>query len=97
MCGPHLKNILLICTLLLLGRSLRGEEDAGSQERIFPHSHGMEKFYKLAKSFEPVTDKVVKHKYYIMYGRFLVPKAEAYKREKKVLKVRGRQVDDGRD
>ncbi len=43
-------------------------------------NHGAEKFYNLAHSFEPTTDKTVKHRYEIMYGRFLMPRVEAHKR-----------------
>lgn len=40
-----------------------------------------EKFVKIANSFHPVTDKVNKHKYFLMYGRYLVPVAELHKKE----------------
>jgi hypothetical protein len=48
-------------------------------EDIGNGNSGIDKFYNLAHSLEPVTDKTIKHRYQIIYGRYLMPIVEARK------------------
>ena len=48
--------------------------------------NGEDVFQNIARSFAPVTDKVHRHTYNIMYGRFLVPMVEEYRFLQKPLK-----------
>lgn len=43
---------------------------------------GKKLFYKTAKSFDPVTDKVTHHAYQTMYGQFLLPYSTKFPRMK---------------
>lgn len=47
---------------------------------------GEEVFLNIARSFAPVTDKVHRHAYDIMYGRLLVPMVEDFRYHEKPLK-----------
>lgn len=48
-------------------------------EEVGNGNSGIDKFYNLAHSLKPVTDKTIKHRYQIIYGRFLMPLVEARK------------------
>jgi hypothetical protein len=50
-----------------------GESDEALIEN---HHKGIKKFYDFAHTLSPTTDKVVKHHYHIMYGRYLLPAIE---------------------
>jgi len=85
-------SLLFLCTVIFCSQTTRSDNvlDDKSKKResreIFLQLRGRgtdeaEKFVKIANSFHPVTDKVTKHKYFLMYGRYLVPVAELHKKE----------------
>jgi hypothetical protein len=54
---------------------------------------GIKKFYDTAHAMPVVTDKVVKHRYQLLYGRYLLPLGEA--REKNGVPIKMLEIGLG--
>lgn len=70
----HLSLVLLIAVATIMVSRTAANHHGASAEQ------GIGTFYKAAHALSPTTDKVIKHRYHIIYGRYLMPLIDNAKR-----------------